>query len=181
MARGRNLVILLGNLGADPETSYTQNDTAVTTVRLATSEQWKDKNTGQMQERTEWHRVKFFGRLAEVAGEYLRKGSQIYVEGSIRTDKFTGDDGQEKYFTSIIGNEMQMLGGGNGNGNSASQGGGQHRSQGGNNRQPAQGNRGQQQNRNQNQRQRQPEPAMAGNGMDDGFDDGFDANERVPF
>ena len=182
-SRGVNKVLLVGNLGADPETSYTQNDTAVTTVRLATSEQWKDKNTGQMQERTEWHRVKFFGRLAEVAGEYLRKGSQIYVEGSIRTDKFTGDDGQEKYFTSIIGNEMQMLGGGNGNGNgnSASQGGGQHRSQGGNNRQPAQGNRGQQQNRNQNQRQRQPEPAMAGNGMDDGFDDGFDANERVPF
>ncbi|MGA9422004.1 MAG: single-stranded DNA-binding protein [Rhodanobacteraceae bacterium] len=111
MARGINKVILIGNLGADPETRYTANGAAITTIRLATSESWKDKQTGEQQERTEWHRVKFFGRLAEIAGEYLKKGRQVYIEGSIRTDKFTGNDGVEKYFTDIIANEMQMLGG----------------------------------------------------------------------
>ena len=123
MARGINKVILVGNLGADPETRYTTSGTAVTTVRLATSEAWKDKQTGQQQERTEWHRVKFFGRLAEIAGEYLKKGRQIYVEGSIRTDKFTGNDGQEKFFTEIVANEMQMLGGNEGGGGARSSGG----------------------------------------------------------
>lgn len=110
MARGVNKVILIGNLGADPETRYTANGGAITTVRLATSESWTDK-AGEKQERTEWHRVKFFGKLAEIAGEYLKKGRQIYVEGSIRTDKYTGQDGVEKFSTEIIGNEMQMLGG----------------------------------------------------------------------
>ena len=110
MARGVNKVILIGNLGADPETRYTANGGAITTVRLATSEAWTDK-AGEKQERTEWHRVKFFGKLAEIAGEYLKKGRQIYVEGSIRTDKYTDKDGVEKFSTEIIGNEMQMLGG----------------------------------------------------------------------
>lgn len=110
MARGINKVILVGNLGDDPETKYTQSGMAVTTIRLATSSVRKDRD-GNQQERTEWHRVKFFGKLGEIAGEYLRKGSQCYVEGEIRYDKFTGQDGQERYFTDIVANEMQMLGG----------------------------------------------------------------------
>jgi single-strand DNA-binding protein len=111
MARGVNKVILVGNLGADPETRYTANGAAITTIKVATSEAWTDKQTGQKQERTEWHRVKFFGKLAEVAGEYLKKGKQVYVEGSIRTDKYTDKEGVERYATDIIANEMQMLGG----------------------------------------------------------------------
>ena len=110
MARGINKVILVGNLGDDPETKYTQGGMAVTTARLATTSVRKDRD-GNTQERTEWHRVKFFGKLAEIAGEYLRKGSQVYVEGSIRYDKYTGNDGVERYFTDIIADEMQMLGG----------------------------------------------------------------------
>jgi single-strand DNA-binding protein len=112
MARGVNKVILVGNLGADPETRYTASGTAICTFNLATSESWTDKQSGEKQERTEWHRVKIFGRLAEIAQEYLKKGRQVYIEGSIRTDKFTGKDGVEKYFTDIIANEMQMLGSG---------------------------------------------------------------------
>lgn len=111
MARGINKVILVGNLGNDPDVKATQGGTAVTTISVATSEQWKDKQTGQAQERTEWHRVKFFGRLAEIAGDYLRKGSQVYIEGSLRTDKYTDKNGVERYSTDIIANEMQMLGG----------------------------------------------------------------------
>jgi len=111
MARGINKVILVGNLGADPETRYATSGAPVTTIRIATSESWRDKQSGEQQERTEWHRVKFFGRLAEIAAEYLRKGSQVYVEGSLRTDKYTGQDGVERYTTDIIANEMQMLGG----------------------------------------------------------------------
>ncbi len=111
MARGVNKVILVGNLGADPETRYTANGQAITSIRIATSESWTDKQTGQKQERTEWHRVKFFGRLAEIAGEYLKKGRQVYVEGALRTDKYTDKDGVERYSTDIIANEMQMLGG----------------------------------------------------------------------
>ncbi|MBL8245486.1 MAG: single-stranded DNA-binding protein, partial [Rhodanobacteraceae bacterium] len=110
MARGVNKVILVGNLGADPETRYTANGGAICTIKVATSESWKDKQTGEMQERTEWHRVKFFGRLAEIAGEYLKKGRQVYVEGSIRTDKYTDKEGIERYATDIIANEMQLLG-----------------------------------------------------------------------
>ncbi|MEQ1511196.1 MAG: single-stranded DNA-binding protein [Lysobacteraceae bacterium] len=110
MARGVNKVILVGNLGNDPETKYTQGGMAVTKVSLATTSVRKDKE-GNTQERTEWHRVTFFGKLGEIAGEYLRKGSQVYVEGSIRYDKYTGQDGVEKYTTDIIADEMQMLGG----------------------------------------------------------------------
>jgi len=111
MARGINKVILVGNLGNDPDVKYTQSGTTVTTISVATSESWKDKQTGEQQERTEWHRVKFFGRLAEIAGEYLKKGSQVYVEGSIRTEKYTDKNGIERYSTDVIANEMQMLGG----------------------------------------------------------------------
>ena len=110
MARGINKVILVGNLGDDPETKYTQGGMAVTKARLATTSVRKDKD-GNTQERTEWHRVTFFGKLGEIAGEYLRKGSQVYVEGSIRYDKYTGQDGVERYSTDIIADEMQMLGG----------------------------------------------------------------------
>jgi len=110
MARGINKVILVGNLGADPETRYTASGSAITNIRIATSESWRDKQTGENQERTEWHRVVFFNRLAEIAGEYLRKGSQVYVEGSIRTRKWQGQDGQDRYTTEVVGNEMQMLG-----------------------------------------------------------------------
>jgi single-strand DNA-binding protein len=110
MARGVNKVILIGNLGTDPEVRYTAGGQALATIKLATSESWTDKE-GNKQERTEWHRVKFFGRLAEIVGEYLKKGRQVYVEGSIRTDKYTGQDGIERYATDIIANEMQMLGG----------------------------------------------------------------------
>jgi single-strand DNA-binding protein len=119
MARGVNKVILVGNLGADPETRYTANGQAITTIRIATSEQWTDKATGQKQERTEWHRIKFFGRLAEIAGEYLKKGRQVYVEGALRTDKYTDKEGVERYTTDIIANEMQMLGGMGGGGGDA--------------------------------------------------------------
>src|SRR5687768_12828824 len=110
MARGINKVILVGNLGNDPETKYTQGGMAITTISLATTSARKDKD-GNLQEKTEWHRVKFFGKLGEIAGEYLKKGSQVYVEGSIRYDKFTGNDGVEKYTTDIIADQMQMLGG----------------------------------------------------------------------
>ena len=109
MARGINKVILIGNLGNDPETRYMPSGGAVTNISLATSESWKDKQTGQPQERTEWHRVVFFNRLAEIAGEYLRKGSKVYVEGSLRTRKWQDQSGQDKYTTEIVGNEMQML------------------------------------------------------------------------
>ncbi|GAB3274365.1 single-stranded DNA-binding protein [Parahaliea aestuarii] len=108
-SRGVNKVILVGNLGQDPETRYMPSGGAVTNVNLATSESWKDKQTGQPQERTEWHRVVFFNRLAEIAGEYLRKGSKVYVEGSLRTRKWQGQDGQDRYTTEIVASEMQML------------------------------------------------------------------------
>ena len=108
--RGVNKVILIGVLGKDPELRYAQSGSALASVSVATNESWKDKN-GEKQERTEWHRVKFFGRLAEIAGEYLKKGSQVYIEGSLRTEKYTDKAGVEKYSTDIIANEMQMLGG----------------------------------------------------------------------
>jgi single-strand DNA-binding protein len=111
MARGINKAIIVGNLGADPETRYTAGGNAITTIRVATSESWKDKATGEPQERTEWHRVQFFGKLAEIAGEYLRKGSQVFIEGRIRTDRYTDKDGIERFATNIIADEMQMLGG----------------------------------------------------------------------
>ena len=119
MARGVNKVILVGNLGADPETRYTASGAAITNIRLATSETWRDKQTGENQERTEWHRVVFFSRLAEIAGEYLRKGSQVYIEGSLRTNKWQDQSGQDRYTTEIIASEMQMLGSRGGEGASA--------------------------------------------------------------
>ena len=109
MARGINKVILIGNLGADPEVRYMPSGGAVSTIRLATTESWRDKQSGETKEQTEWHRVVFFNRLAEIAGEYLRKGSKVYIEGSIRTRKWQGQDGQDRYTTEVIGREMQML------------------------------------------------------------------------
>ncbi|MBO9874728.1 single-stranded DNA-binding protein [Xanthomonas sacchari] len=122
MARGINKVILVGNLGNDPDTKYTQAGMAITRISLATTSVRKDRD-GNQQERTEWHRVVFFGKLGEIAGEYLRKGSSVYVEGSIRYDKYTGQDGVEKYSTDIVADEMQMLGG-RGEGGGGGMGGG---------------------------------------------------------
>ncbi|MPV85965.1 single-stranded DNA-binding protein [Ostreibacterium oceani] len=115
-SRGVNKAIIVGNLGNDPEMRYMPNGTAVTTLSVATSETWTDKNTGQPQERTEWHRIEAFGKLAEIMGQYLRKGSQVYIEGSIRTDKYTDNQGVEKYSTKIRADQMQMLGGKQGGG-----------------------------------------------------------------
>ena len=106
---GVNKVILIGNLGQDPEVRYMPSGGAVTNVSIATTESWKDKNSGQMQDKTEWHRVVFFNRLAEIVGEYLRKGSKVYVEGRLQTRKWQDQSGQDKYTTEIIANEMQML------------------------------------------------------------------------
>lgn len=111
MSRGINKVILVGNLGKDPETRYTQSNTAVTTLTLATSEAWRDKATGENQEKTEWHRVVLWGRLGEIAGEYLQKGRQVYIEGKLQTRKWQDQSGQDRYTTEIVGSEMQMLGG----------------------------------------------------------------------
>ncbi len=132
MARGINKVILIGNLGQDPETRAMPSGSSVANLRIATSESWKDKQSGEMKERTEWHSVAMFGRLAEIAGEYLRKGSQVYIEGSLRTRKWQDKQGNDRYTTEIIANEMQMLGargggaGGSG-GVAGSQGGGRNR------------------------------------------------------
>lgn len=112
MARGVNKVILVGNLGADPEVRYTPSGSAVASISIATSEQWTDKTSGQKQERTEWHRVTLFNRLGEIAGEYLKKGSQVYIEGSIRTEKYQDKtSGEDRYSTKVIAREMQLLGG----------------------------------------------------------------------
>lgn len=111
MARGINKVILIGNLGAEPEVRYMPSGQAVANVRLATNESWRDKETGENQERTEWHAVVFFGKLAEIVKEYLHKGSQVYVEGRIRTRKWQDRDGHDRYTTEIVANDMQMLGG----------------------------------------------------------------------
>jgi single-strand DNA-binding protein len=126
MARGVNKVILVGNLGADPETRAMPSGATVANLRIATSESWRDKTSGEQQERTEWHRVALFGRLAEIASEYLRKGSQVYIEGSLRTRKWQDKQGQERYSTEIVGNELQMLGsrGGAGAGGGGGGGGG---------------------------------------------------------
>ncbi len=116
MARGVNKVILIGNLGRDPEVRYSASGSAVANITVATSESWKDKQTGEQQERTEWHRVVLFNRLGEIAGEYLRKGSQVYIEGKLQTRKWQGQDGQDRYTTEIVASEMQMLGGRGGSG-----------------------------------------------------------------
>jgi single-strand DNA-binding protein len=120
MARGINKVILVGNLGADPETRYMPSGSAVTNITVATNESWKDKQTGEQKDRTEWHKVAMFNRLAEIAAEYLRKGSQVYIEGKLRTRKWQDRDGNDRYTTEVIADEMQMLGGRGGGGGSTS-------------------------------------------------------------
>ena len=172
MARGINKVILVGNLGNDPDVKYTQSGMAVTRVSLATTSVRNDRD-GNKQERTEWHRVVFFGKLGEIAGEYLRKGSQVYVEGELRYDKYTGQDGVEKYSTDIVANEMQMLGGrGEGGGGGGGYGGGERpqrqqapRQQGGYGNQDQGGGYGQRQQR------QAPAPQPAPPPMDDFADD----------
>jgi len=116
MAKGINKVILVGNLGKDPEVRYSAQGAAIANLTIATSEKWKDKQTGQEQERTEWHRVVLFNRLGEIAGEYLKKGSQVYIEGKLQTRKWQDNAGNDRYTTEIIADEMQMLGGRGGGG-----------------------------------------------------------------
>jgi single-strand DNA-binding protein len=123
MARGINKVILVGNLGADPETRYMPSGSAVTNLTVATNETWKDKQTGEQKDRTEWHKVAMFNKLAEIAAEYLRKGSQVYIEGKLRTRKWQDRDGNDRYTTEIIADEMQMLGGRGGSGGGGSMAG----------------------------------------------------------
>ena len=183
MARGINKVTIVGNLGNDPEVKYMPSGGAVTNISVATSESWKDKQTGQPQERTEWHRIVFFNRLAEIVGEYLKKGSQVYVEGSLRTRKWQDQSGQDRYTTEIVGSEMQMLGGRQGGG--GGMGGGdnmaydQTASYGGGAQMGGQQQSGQQQQPNQSQQLQQQQrpsapqaaPAQApAQGMDS-FDD----------
>jgi len=156
MAKGINKVILVGNIGKDPETRHMPSGGAVVNLTLATSENWTDKS-GEKQDRTEWHRLVIFGKLAEIAAEYVRKGTQLYIEGSLRTRKWQDKEGRDQYTTEIVVNELQMLGG---RGESAGQGGGSRQQE---QRQPS-GNNGQ-----RRQEQRQPEPA--GNGWGVGSED----------
>ncbi|MCW8877779.1 MAG: single-stranded DNA-binding protein [Kangiellaceae bacterium] len=165
-SRGINKVILVGNLGQDPEVRYTPNGSAVTSISVATSESWKDKNTGQMQEKTEWHRVALFGKLAEIAGEYLRKGSQVYLEGKLQTRKWQDQQGQDRYTTEVVVDSftgvMQMLGG---------------RAEGGmggaprQNQAPQQQQGGYQQSAPQAPQAAPQQSAPADNGFSDSFDD----------
>jgi single-strand DNA-binding protein len=141
MARGINKVILVGNLGQDPETRYMPNGKAVTNLRLATSESWKDKQTGEQREQTEWHSIVMYDKLAEIAAEYLRKGSQVYIEGKLRTRKWQDKEGRDRYTTEINANEMQMLGsraggGGGGMGGAGTESRGEPRSSGASDRKP---------------------------------------------
>jgi single-strand DNA-binding protein len=124
MARGINKVILVGNLGADPDTRYMPSGKAVTNIRIATSESWKDKQTGDQQERTEWHSIVLYDKLGEIAAEYLRKGSQVFIEGALRTRKWQDKEGKDRYTTEIIARDMQMLGGRGGAGGGGGGGGG---------------------------------------------------------
>jgi len=136
MAKGVNKVILVGYLGADPELRHTGSGVAIATLRIATSESWTDKQSGEKQERTEWHRAKIFGKLAEIAGEYLKKGRLIYIEGSLRTEKYTDKDSIERYSTDIVVTEMQMLGSGDsGSAGAGNQGGSSRANSGQQNRQ----------------------------------------------
>lgn len=163
MARGINKVIIVGNLGNDPEVRYANNGAAIANLSVATSESWKDKNTGEMQEKTEWHRIVMFNRLGEIAGEYLRKGSKVYIEGKLQTRKWQDQSGNDKYTTEIVANEMQML---DSRGDSGGQGGGgfQPRQQGGQQQGGQQQGGGQQfgggqQSAPQQQQAAQPAPA----------------------
>lgn len=121
--KGINKVILIGNLGKDPEVRYSPSGSAMANITVATTESWKDKQSGEKVEKTEWHRVVFFNRLAEIVGEYLKKGSSVYIEGRLQTRKWQGQDGQDKYTTEIVANEMQMLGGRPQDGSQRTQGG----------------------------------------------------------
>ena len=160
-----NKAILIGNLGADPESRFAPSGDAICNIRLATTETWRDKNTGERREATEWHRVAFFGKLAEIAGQYLRKGSQVYIEGRLRTRKWQDKDGQERYTTEIRADELKMLG---------------TRGQDGNQpQQPEQPQQQRQQPQQPQQRPQQPQPAAAGGG---GFGGGFgDFDDDIPF
>ena len=158
MARGINKVIIVGNLGADPETRYSASGSAITRISVATSETWRDKQSGENQERTEWHRIVFFNRLAEIAGEYLRKGRQVYIEGSLRTNKWQDQSGQDRYTTEIIASEMQMLGNREGDTGGMPAGGGFR------------------QNKPQQQQQQQPPQQQPAAPADDGF-----ADDDIPF
>ncbi len=162
-SRGVNKVILIGNLGADPEVRYMPSGGAVTTIRLATSESWKDKQTGQTQERTEWHRVVFYQRLAEIAGEYLKKGSKVYIEGSLRTSQYE-KNGEKRYSTDIIANEMQMLDRAGEQAVSSPRSGGYAPS-------PAPSSRGEQDRYGAQPEYSRPAEPSFGRGTDDGFDD----------
>ena len=122
MSRGVNKAVIVGNLGQDPDVRYATNGNAVVNLNVATNETWKNRETGEAQQRTEWHRIVFFNRLAEIAGEYLRKGSQVYVEGRLQTRKWQGQDGQDRYTTEVVASEMQMLGGRGEGGGAPSQG-----------------------------------------------------------
>ena len=175
MARGINKVIIVGNLGNDPEMRYMPSGSAIANLSVATTDSWKDKQSGQQQEQTEWHRVVFFNRLAEIAGEYLRKGSQVYIEGSLKTRKWTDKSGNDRYTTEIVGKDMQMMGGRSG----GEQAGGQ--SYGGDNygsrSAPAPTQQQQQQPQPQPQQQRQqsaPPPAAP-------FDASNDFDDDIPF
>lgn len=175
MARGINKVILIGNCGQDPETRYTAGGSAVTHVSLATSETWKDKQTGQNQERTEWHRVVFFNRLAEIAGEYLRKGSKVYIEGSLRTNKWQDPQGQDRYTTEIVAAQMQMLDSRGEGGFAPGQGGAPAGQSGGYGGQPGGGQQGGPQGGQRNYggsaASNQPPVSEPPGGMDNSFDD----------
>ncbi|MFT5135838.1 MAG: single-strand DNA-binding protein [Arenicella sp.] len=163
MARGINKVILVGNLGNDPEVRYAANGSAIANISVATTDSWKDKNTGEQQDRTEWHRVVMFNRLGEIAGEYLKKGSQVYIEGRLQTRKWQDQSGQDKYSTEIVASEMQMLGGrGGGGGEMGGDGGYQAPQQ----RQQAP----QQQGGQQRDQQASPRPAVQPQPSND-FDD----------
>lgn len=175
-SRGVNKVILVGNLGQDPEVRYMPNGGAVANITLATSESWRDKQTGENKEITEWHRVVLFGKLAEVAGEYLRKGSQVYIEGQLRTRKWQDQGGQERYTTEIVvnvGGTMQMLGGRQQGGNAPAAGGGQGNNNGwGQPQQPQQANNNQFSGGAQSRPQQQPSaPASNNNEPPMDFDD----------
>ena len=172
MARGINKVILVGHLGQDPEVRYTTSGSAVTNISLATTESWKDKNTGEKVEKTEWHRIVFFGRLAEIAGEYLTRGRQVYIEGKLQTRKWQDQNNQDRYTTEVVGNEMQMLG--------SAQGGGQGQYAGGqapaapranNPPSPNQGSNQNQPSSGQPQKQQPPANQQAAAPSFDDFDD----------
>ncbi len=170
MARGINKVIIVGNLGKDPEVRYMPSGGAVANLTIATSESWKDKATGEQKEQTEWHRVVMFGRLGEIAGEYLKKGSQVYLEGKLQTRKWQDKDGQDKYTTEIVANEMQMLGSRGGAGGGSDFGGSSDYG-GGSQDAPSQ-------SRPQSSRQQAPAQPAKNAPSNNGFDD-FD--DDIPF